>query len=298
MLSEADIIKKILDREIKGLQDASKTSDAGFRYKVQNQLYNIQFLRDNADFCFMYQKKDKIYIEIDPRNVNVLSKKLFKDKRVIIVSATPGSFDLPSYSASIHQRCGLYFAPVGNLTSKSLAQNPHLMSQAARAIREISDYFDMVYDNEHVIIHAGNLTTHATSIYKLLGEENCVMHTAGKLAETISDYLLSGKRYLIVAAAEYGLNAKWSLLQFSLKHPYPNLDERMRTLQRAMGPEFNAYYAGEARTRIIQLSGRNVRSYNDFGCTIFLDSKTRDDYQMHKGMYPEWFRERVDERCY
>lgn len=294
----SDSIKQLMDREVKGLQNAAKDSNAAFRYKMINILYNAQFLQTHHDLCFKYQRKDSFYIEIDPRNVNILSKKLFKDKRLIIVSATPGSFDLPSYSASIHQRCGIFFAPVGNLTSRSLAQNPYIMNQAAKAITEISNYFDMVYDNEHVIIHAGNLSTHATAIYKLLGEDNCTLHTSGKLAETISDYLLSGKRYLIIAAAEYGLDAKWSLLQFSLKHPFPNLDERMRTLQRTMGLEFNEYYANEARTRIIQLSGRNVRSFNDFGCTIFLDSKTYDDYQKNKGIYPEWFRERVDERCY
>lgn len=298
MLPETVTIKTILDREIKGLQNATKSHDASLRYKSQNQLYNVQFLRNNVDLCFMYQRKDKIYVEIDPRNVNILSKKLFKDKRVIIVSATPGQFDHPSYSASIHQRCGIYFAPVGNLTSKALKENPYVMNQAARAITEISNHFDMMYNNEHVIIHAGNLSTHAIAIYNLLGKDNCVLHTAGKLAETISDYLLSGKRYLIVASAEYGMDAKWSLLQFSIKHPYPNLDERMRTLQRSMGPEFNAYYASEARTRIIQLSGRNARSFDDFGVTIFLDSKTHEDYQKHKELYPDWFRERVDTRCY
>jgi len=293
-----DELKVMLNREVTGLQQAAKDKDAKFRYKMQNLLYSVQFLQKNADLCFSYQRKDKIYIEIDPRNVNILSQKLFKNKRVIIVSATPGSFELPSHSAEIHQRCGIYFAPVGNLTSRSLKQNPYLLTQAARAITEISDYFDMVYDNEHVIIHAGNLATHAAGIYRLLGEDNCTLHTSGKLAETIADYLLSGKRYLIVAAAEYGMDAKWSKLQFSLKHPYPNLDERMRTLQRTMGPDFNAYYAGEARTRIIQLSGRNVRAFDDFGVTVFLDSKTLEDYQQHKMLYPTWFQNRVDSKVY
>jgi len=293
-----DTIKVMMDREIAGLQKVTKTKDIALQYKIKNALYSAQFMQKHADLCFTYQRKDRIYVEVDPRNVNILSQKLFKDKRVIIVSATPGSFELPSYSAEIHQRCGIYFAPVGNLTSRSLKQNPYLLTQAARAITEISDYFDMVYDNEHVIIHAGNLATHAAGIHRLLGEDNCTLHTSGKLAETIADYLLSGKRYLIVAAAEYGMDAKWSKLQFSLKHPYPNLDERMRTLQRTMGPDFNAYYAGEARTRIIQLSGRNVRAFDDFGVTVFLDSKTLEDYQQHKMLYPEWFRNRVDTRCY
>lgn len=293
-----DTIKELLQREVTGLQGASKDTNPGLRYKATNQLYSVQFLLTNHDLCYVYQKKDSFFIEIDPRNVNILSQKLFKDKRIIIVSATPGAFDLPSYSAEIHQRCGIFFAPVGNMTSKSLASNPYLMGSAAKAITEISDYFEMVYDNEHVIIHTSNLSTHAIGIFKCLGEQNCTMHTAGKLAETVSDYLLSGKRYLVVASAEQGLDASWSKLQFILKHPFPNMDEQARTLQRLMGPDFSAYYEGNARTRVIQTSGRVGRGFDDFGVTICLDSKTREDYMKHKSTYPEWFCNRVDTKIY
>jgi len=293
-----DSITELMNREVDGLQKATKDRDAGFRYKAQNLLYSAQFLLINADLCFKYQRKDRIYIEIDPRNVNILSNKLFKDKRVIIVSATPGQFDHPSYSASIHQRCGIYFAPVGNLTSRSLKQNPYLMNQAARAIVEISNHFDMMYDNEHVIIHCSNLGTHAAAMYKILGEKDCILHSSGKLAETIDDYLKSGKRYLLAASAEYGFDASFSKLQFILKHPFPNLDERARTLQKVMGPEFNDYYESSARIRTIQMAGRVGRGFNDFGCTICLDSKSKEDYEKNQMQYPDWYRERVDPRCY
>lgn len=296
--NEADSIQTLLDREVKGLQTAAKDPDASFRYKATNLLYNAQFLQANSELCFSYSRKDRIYIEIDPRNTNILSQKLFKDKRLIIVSATPGQFELPSYSASIHQRCGLYFVPAGNLTSKSLKQNPYLMNKAGNIIKELSDYFEMVYDNKRVIIHTGNLGLHASSIFNILGEENCTLHTAGKLAETIEKYLATDKRYLLVASSEYGLDAHWSKLQFSLKHPYPNLDERMNTLRRVMGPEFASFYDAQARTRIIQLSGRNCRSFGDFGVTVFLDSKTYDDYSRNPNVYPDWMRTRVDPRQY
>ena len=293
-----DTIKTLMDTEVKGLQNAAKSTDAGFRYKMQNLLYNAQFLQTHSDLCFKYQRKEAFYIEIDPRNVNVLSQKLFKGKRLIIVSATPGQFDLPSYSASIHQRCGIYFAPVGNLTSRSLKLNPYLMSQAARAIVEISTHMDCVYDADRVVVHCGNVGTHATGLYHILGEQDCILHEKGKLAETIDRFLASGKKYLLVAAAEYGMDATWCKLQFILKFPFPNLDERMNTLKKSLGPDFSAYYAGEARTRVIQMAGRTVRGFDDFGITVCLDSKVLEDYQKNKGMYPEWFRERVDPKVY
>lgn len=286
-------IQEMLQREVSGLKSAAASKDARLRYAATNALFNAQFFLANHELCFTYQRKDKIYIEIDPRNTNILSQKLFRGKRVIIVSATPGAFDYPNYSASIHQRCGVYFVPVGNLTSKSLKANPHLMTQAGRAIAEISDYFDMVYDNKVVIVHCGNLGTHAKSLFDVLGNDNCTLHEAGKLAETLDRHTKSGKRYLLVASAEYGLDSRNVMLQFILKFPFPTLDEKMNTLKRTMGPAFSSYYAGEARTRVIQAAGRVGRGFNDFGVTICLDSKIHEDYVRNVEKYPKWYRERV-----
>jgi Rad3-related DNA helicase len=172
------------------------------------------------------------------------------------------------------------------------------MSSAAKAIAEISLYMELAYDADKVVVHCGNIGTHATSIYKVLGEQDCVLHESGKLAETIEKYLKSGKKYLLVAAAEHGGDFGWCKLQFILKFPYPSLDERMRTLERSMGPEFKAYYEGEARTRVIQMAGRNVRGFDDFGITVCLDSKVQEDYFKNMNKYPLWFQERVDRRCY
>jgi hypothetical protein len=157
---------------------------------------------------------------------------------------------------------------------------------------------ELAYDADRVVIHCGNIGTHATALYKVLGAEDCYLHEKGRLAESIDRYLASGKKYLLVAAAEHGGDFGWCKLQFILKFPYPNLDERMNTLKRSMGPLFSSWYAGEARTRVIQMAGRNVRGFNDFGITVCLDSKVHEDYQHNKEKYPEWFRERVDERCY
>jgi len=292
-------IKELMEREVIGLKAVVQDKDPSLIYKATNALFNAGFFKANSELCFTYQKKDKIYVEVDPRNTNILKNKLFKGKQVIVVSATAGEFDLPAFSASIHQRAGIFFVPVGNMTSKNLKMNPFLMNSAAKTIKEISEYFEMVFDNKHTIIHAANLATHAASLFKILGEDDCTMHQSGKLAETINTYLESGKKYLIVASAEYGADFEFSKLQIGLKFPFPNLDERMNTLKRSMGPvAFSAYYAGEARTRTIQMAGRVSRGFNDFGVTILLDSKYLDDFVMNKQLYPEWYRERVNPRVF
>jgi Rad3-related DNA helicase len=172
------------------------------------------------------------------------------------------------------------------------------MSQAARTIVEISTHMDCVYDAEKVIIFCGNLGTHAASLYKILGDDDCILHQSGQLAESLERYKQSPKKYFLVAGAEWGLDAGFCKLQFLLKHPFPNLDERARTLQRVMGPGFNSYYEGEARNRVTQTFGRNSRGFGDFGITVCLDTKTLEDYQKNKQCYPEWLQQRIDDRVY
>jgi len=167
------------------------------------------------------------------------------------------------------------------------------MSSAAKAIAEISTYMELVYDADKVIIFCGNIGTHGTSLCKILGEEDCELHERGNLVASIDRFKTGDKKYFLVAGAEYGLDAKDIKLQFVLKFPYPTIDERINTLKRSMGPDFAPWYASEARTRVVQSCGRNVRGFDDFGITVILDSKALDDYTRYKDQYPAWFQARV-----
>jgi hypothetical protein len=41
-----------------------------------------------------------------------------------------------------------------------------------------------------------------------------------------------------------------------------------------------------------------VRGFDDFGITVCLDSKINEDFAKHSEMYPDWFVNRIDRRCY
>jgi hypothetical protein len=295
-----DPIKQLLAREQHGLGEAIKTTmDSKSVYGLQNKLYTIQFLSTYSDLCFKYQKKDKIYIEVSPDNVSILKDKLFKGKRLLIVSATLGDFNIPQHSYSVWQRRGIFFKPVGKMTSRNLALQPWLMKNAADAIEEISGLAEVKYDTNQFVIHCGNIGTHATQLNTLLGPENCTLHEKGNLMKTIDDFTESDMRYLLVASAEYGADFAWCKLQFVLKFPYASLDERMRVLERTMGKDkFNRFYLNDAITRFVQQCGRNVRGYGDFGATVVLDSKFIEVYRANEKSFPDWFREGFDGKVY
>jgi len=129
----------------------------------------------------------------------------------------------------------------------------------------------------------------------LVGEERCTMHIRGNLMKTLTDFQNNEMQYLLIAGAEHGADLDWSKVQFVLKYPFGSLDDRARSLETIMGkPAFNAYYNGDARTRLIQSAGRNCRGEGDVGFTVILDAKFYEDYSRNKMLYPAWFRESFD----
>ncbi len=293
-------VKELLLAEHKGLSKALESATSSEYYKIRNSLYTVTFLEAYHDLCFKYQRKDRIYVEVSPENVGVLKDKLFKDKKVILVSATLGNIAAKQYSYSVFQRRGIFYAPVGKMTSRELSMKPYLMNRAADAIMEISEIAEGLFDTRKFPVHCGNLTTHAPALLERLGEDNCILHSKGNLMRTIDRFNEEDVRYLLIAGADYGADFPHEVkVQFVLKFPYASLDERMRTLERLMGPErFGRYYTGEAISRIVQQSGRVCRGFGAFGATVILDAKFAEIYNQNMMQFPEWFRDSFDGKVY
>lgn len=292
---ENDSIKDLLLRETAGLERALETSPSSQVYSIQNKLYIASFLLSQHELCFKYQRKDKIYIEINPDNVGVLKDKIFQDKTLLLVSATLPDFNIPEYSYSVWQRRGIFYAPVGKMTSRELKMKPWLMGRAAEQIDAISSLAEGLYDTHKFPIHCANLTTHAKTLCELLDPKQCTLHEKGNLMKTLEDFIKSDNRYLLIASGEYGASFDWASLQFILKYPYGALDEQAKTLERTMGKDkFGIYYNRMARTRLIQSCGRTCRGFGAFGVSIILDSKFGEDYKVNRNLYPQWFRDSCD----
>jgi hypothetical protein len=294
-------IAAMLDMEMKDVKEKMKESGSSGMYKLTNLLYRLNFLRDNSEICFSYIKtdrktrKDRVYVEINPANTNILKDRLFGGKRVIIVTATPGNFNLPAITYSVWQRCGIYYAPQGKLTSRELQTKPYLLEHAATFIEGMTNIFQGIYGSKKFVVHCGNIGNHATKINELLGYKQCTLHEAGNLMGTIDRFMESDKRYLLVASAEYGADFTWCQCQFVLKFPYASYDERMKALERCVGKQrFKELYTGDAISRLIQQCGRVGRGAGSFGCTFILDAKFREVYQEYQGNFPDWFKARLN----
>ena len=296
-----DNIKEMLEKESAYINLKLQTATQQQQYTWLNASYAISMLLDNHDICFSYKKRDyktkveKVYVEINPDSVNILKDKIFKDKRLVVVTATPTNFDLPSVSYTVPQRCGIFYCPQGKLTYTELKRQPFLLDNAiTEFIDPISRIFTSMYGSKKFVIHCGNIGQHATRALQLLGENNCTIHERGLLMQTIEKFLANDKRYLLVASAEYGLDASWCECQFILKFPYANKDERMKALEVKLGKEkFRRWYTIDAINRCVQQTGRVGRGFDSFGATFILDSSFGHVYKQYKAVFPEWFKERL-----
>lgn len=292
-------IDKMIKGEIESINAEMQTCTTSDYYRYQNYLYRLTFLQDNIDLCFAYRKKDKIYIEIDPVSTNILKDKIFAGKELLIVTATPAEFNLPAVTYSIFQRAGIFYTPVGKLTSRSLKMQPWLINSAADFIKTSSEMFWGLYNSRKFVVHCGNIGNHATKLQEVLGEKDCILHESGNLMGTIDKFKENSKRYLLVASAEYGADFTFCNCQYILKVPYASYDDKMKALERKMGREqFNRWYTMDAINRVVQQAGRVCRGYNDFGCTFILDAKFSEIYKHYGNAVPEWFKQRMVEGVY
>ena len=111
---------------------------------------------------------------------------------------------------------------------------------------------------------------------------------------TIEKFVGSDSKYLLVASAEYGMDASWCNCQFVLKVPYASFDDRLKALERKMGKEkFKHFYTMDALNKLIQQAGRIGRGWDSFGATFLLDSKFGELYGQYKQFFPDWFNDRL-----
>ena len=81
-------IERIKQKEVIDIRDAKKIN------ALNNHLEKIHFFRRNKEECFYYTKQTtkQVYVELQPDKITVLVDRLFGDKKLCLVSATPSAF--------------------------------------------------------------------------------------------------------------------------------------------------------------------------------------------------------------
>jgi Rad3-related DNA helicase len=76
------------------------------------------------------------------------------------------------------------------------------------------------------------------------------------------------------------------------KIPFPNLSDRQIST-RLHGPGGQEWYNVQAVRTLVQMTGRGVRSAEDWAATYILDSQFKRIYGQNRRLFPSWWREAV-----
>jgi hypothetical protein len=299
--------RTITDASLKEIEDvavkAGWTSEGiNEHHRLSIMKNRINFFMENHSMAFAYRKQTKkiqgVFVEMKPSAAEAILRQTFKKKILFVVTATPSDFptidNVVDYM--VPQRTGIFYYPVGLMTVRNISQGrQYLLKEAAEQILDISEIFQIKYGTKKAVIHCGNLhEDYSGVVMNVLGPENCIMHTRGRLMNTLERFSSGGERFLLVVSAEHGADFHDIDLQFVLKVPFASMDERVRMLQKVMQKhEFDHWYAFDALNRLVQQCGRVGRGAGAFGCTFILDSKFDSLYNRYAQFLPGWFHTRL-----
>jgi hypothetical protein len=276
---------------------------------VRDKRDKLKFFAEHVDMCFQYEhenyktKEKDFYVELNPKYTEILKEKIFSGKVVWTVTATPSDFkNTPTViDYAVPQRTRVFYTPISLMTSNYCftRNNQHVFKDCAEFIVNMNAIFSSLYKSEKAIIHTGNLLHHAKELMEHMPKERCIVHSSGKLLETVEEFRNSDKRFLLIVGADHGLDLSDMNHQFILKVPFASEDNRIKELKKQMTPdEFSFFYNMDAVNRLVQSCGRAGRGADSFGCTFIMDQKFREVYFKFKHYLPKWFVGKLDESVY
>lgn len=172
--------------------------------------------------------------------------------------------------------------PVGSMARASKADTLPLIVDAVKMILE-------KHKGERGIIH----TVSYDICEKLVGgiATDRFIVPRGKNRDSQIEYFKNSKRndlVLLSPALSEGISLDGDLARFSIlcKVPYPNLGDKWIKLRL---DESQGWYVAKTATTILQMTGRAVRSEEDYACTYILDSDFVTFLKRNKSMFPQYW---------
>ena len=186
----------------------------------------------------------------------------------------------------------IILAPVANVTAKASDEDK---ARLALAIRRIVER------------HPGRVLVHTVS-YRLADEliratnldrPAFTYRNANEKAKALAKYLRTPGAVMFAPSMDRGVDLKGDACECQIiaKCPFPYLGDK-RISARLRLPNGQTWYTVKTIRDIVQMTGRGVRTPTDVCPTYILDQQfTRNIWARSKLLFPQYFREAVDERA-
>jgi Rad3-related DNA helicase len=148
------------------------------------------------------------------------------------------------------------------------------------------------YHDKKGIIHTNSFEL-ASWISKDIKDPRLVYHDSSNKDEVLQEHYSTDKSTVIVSPSmDTGVSFDDDKARFQViaKIPYPSLGSQKNKLRQKMNPD---WYSWRTVSGLIQMSGRVVRSTEDYADTIIIDGSFGDLLKYSGHYFPYWFQKRI-----
>ena len=295
----------VIENALAGYVDTKSKKDFARQYSFLDNFikkihYMCAFIGNGGKICTQVESDT---ITMKPLMVDFMAKQFLEDisERVLHISATVQSKELYCKCLGLDEKEVEYiqvgsvfppenrpvvFAPVGSMAYAKKAETlPKMKIVIDRLLNER-------HPDQRGIIHTSTYEV-AEYIYKNSEYNHRLILPKGKDREAmIKEFFNSDREDLVLISPSLGegIDLKGDLAEFSIlcKVPFPSLGDRWikEKMDYIVG-----WYEEKTINKLIQSTGRHVRSEDEIGITYILDESFKWFYNRNKFRFPKWWTE-------
>ena len=241
-------------------------------------------------------------IEFKPIDISPYSEQtLFKmGRKVLMLSATILNHRAFCESLGVPLEQASFFSlpspfPVENrpvlvssIGKMSASEIDNTLPKLAEAIKQIL----ATHPNEKGLIHCHSYKI-SNYIMKNIKNKRLITHKSDDREDVLNQHLTSSlPSVLVTPSMTEGIDLKGDASRFQIicKVPYPYLGDKL--VQKRMR-KWSWWYPLQTAKTVIQSLGRSIRSFDDFAVSYILDSDWNRFYGQNQDMFPDTFKEAV-----
>ncbi len=180
----------------------------------------------------------------------------------------------------------VYFNPCANVINKEMQTALPKLTVAIKKI--LDDHLD-----DKILLHTVSYKI-AKYLRENLHSDRIMVHDISNRAQVLSNFKTSPRPMVLLSPSmDRGVDLPEEECRVVIvaKVPYPDLGDPQVNKRVYASRDGSHWYAHKAVSKIIQMSGRGVRSETDYAETFILDEQFRRIFSENIGMFPKWFRE-------
>ena len=180
----------------------------------------------------------------------------------------------------------VYFEPCANVVNKEMDKALPILTEAIKAIL-------LKHSEEKILLHTVSYKI-ARYLREHLNSDRIMVHDIKNRAQVLENFKSSVRPMVLMSPSmDRGVDLPGEECRVVIiaKVPYPDLGDPQISKRVHASRDGSHWYAHKAVSKIIQMSGRAVRSESDHAVTYILDEQFKRVFTDNRGMFPLWFRE-------